>query len=53
VDLIHQGWFGSLTGMKYVFPTTVLENNHWFISHFKKGCGLNDDCAYDISDIKE
>ena len=45
-----QGWFGNLTGLKYVFPTSP--SHLWYIS-FKNGCGLLDDCAYNLSSITE
>ena len=47
-----QGWFGDLTGMKYVFPTSAIPSHVWYIS-FKNGCGLLDDCAYNISSIHD
>lgn len=47
-----EGWFGDLAGMKYVFPTSALQGHVWYES-FKNGCGLSDDCAYNISTIKE
>jgi predicted esterase len=48
----NQGWFGNLSGLKYVFPTSVLPYHVWYIS-FKNGCGLKDDCAYNISSIED
>lgn len=45
------GWFGDLSGLKYVFPTSPLSGHVWF-NTFKNGCGLNDDCAYDIPSIR-
>jgi predicted esterase len=47
-----QGWFGNLTGLKYVFPTTVLPGHVWY-SSYKNGCGLADDCAYNRSSIED
>jgi len=47
----QQGWFGNLSGFKYVFPTSSLESHVWF-NTYKNGCGLNDDCAYDIPSIQ-
>lgn len=35
----QQGWLGNITGFKYVFPTTALAGNVWYIS-FKNGCGF-------------
>jgi predicted esterase len=48
----QQGWFGNMTGYKYVFPTSHIESHVWYIS-FKNGCGLKDDCAYNISSIAD
>merc|ERR1712039_684883 len=45
-----QGWFGNMTGMKYVFPTSPISSHVWF-NTYKNGCGLKDDCAYDIPSI--
>ena len=47
-----QGWFGDLSGLKYVFPTSAIPSHVWF-GTYKNGCGLNDDCAYNISSIQE
>jgi pimeloyl-ACP methyl ester carboxylesterase len=46
-----QGWFGDLTGFKYVFPTSPISSHVWF-NTYKNGCGLKDDCAYDIPSIR-
>jgi len=46
-----QGWFGNMTGMKYVFPTSPISSHVWFRT-YKNGCGLKDDCAYDIPSIQ-
>ncbi len=43
------GWFGNITGKKFVFPTSP-DNGLWYRS-FKNGCGLLDDCAYDLNSI--
>ena len=43
------GWFGNMTGLKYVFPSAP--DGLWYHS-YKNGCGLLDDCAYEISSIK-
>ena len=48
----QDGWFGNMTGIKYVFPTTPLDGNVWF-NTYKGDCGLADDCAYDIPSIQE
>ena len=48
----QQGWFGNLSGLKYVFPTSPLTGHVWF-NTFKNGCGLDADCAYDIPSIRE
>lgn len=45
-----QGWFGDLSGIKYVFPTAP---DHLWYHSYKNGCGLKDDCAYNISSIDE
>jgi len=45
------GWFGNLTGLKYVFPTSPISSHVWF-NTYKNGCGLADDCAYDIPSIQ-
>jgi len=47
----NAGWFGNLDGIKYVFPTSALPGHVWYQS-YKNGCGLNDDCAYNISSIE-
>lgn len=44
----QQGWFGNLTGIKYVFPTSP---DHLWYHSYKNGCGLLDDCSYDIPSI--
>ena len=43
------GWFGDLAGVKYVFPSSP--DRLWYHS-FKNGCGLLDDCAYNLSSIQ-
>jgi len=48
----EQGWFGNLEGLKYVFPTSAFESHVWYIS-YKNGCGLFDDCAYNLSSIHD
>lgn len=54
-----QGWFGDMTGLKYVFPTSALDGNVWYNSiknsddDPSNDCGLLDDCAYDLDSIKE
>ncbi len=47
-----QGWFGNMKGLKYVWPTSVLQGNVWYFS-FKNDCGLEQDCAYNITSIQE
>lgn len=49
----NQGWLGNLSGLKYVFPTTAFSSHVWYHSYKKPGCGLNNDCAYNISSIEE
>lgn len=46
------GWFGDLSGFKYVFPTTPLDKGVWYDSIKDPNCGLVDDCAYDIPSIE-
>lgn len=48
----NEGWFGNLTGLKYVFPTSAIASHVWFETYKKPGCGLNDDCAYNIPSIQ-
>lgn len=48
----NSGWLGDLSGMKYVFPTSSLSGHVWF-NTYKNGCGLKDDCAYDIPSIEQ
>ena len=45
----NAGWFGSLTGFKYVFPTSP--DHLWYRSYKTPGCGLLEDCAYNLSSI--
>ena len=52
VLMYNSGWFGNLTGLKYVFPTSAIPSHIWFIT-YKNGCGENQDCAYNISSIRE
>lgn len=48
----QSGWFGNMTDLKYVFPTSAIPSHVWFET-YKNGCGLDDDCAYNISSIQE
>jgi len=48
----QQGWFGNITGLKLVFPTSAISSHVWF-NTYKNGCGEADDCAYDIPSIRE
>ncbi len=48
-----QGWFGNISGFKYVFPTSPLEGNVWYIDFKNPACGLNDDCAYNLTSIQD
>lgn len=50
--LYSKNWFGNLTGIKYVFPTTAIHSHVWFIT-YKNGCGLAQDCAYNVTSIRE
>lgn len=54
------GWFGDMSNLKYVFPTSALDSNVWYNSMKNTGdndneCGggLADDCAYDLDSIAE
>jgi len=47
----NQGWFGDLTGMKYVFPTSAISSHVWYNSYKRAGCGFFDDCSYDLDSI--
>lgn len=47
------GWFHNLTGLKYVFPTSAFPSHVWYKSFKKQGCGLANDCAYDLGSIDE
>lgn len=59
VNTYNAGWFGDITGFKYVFPTApfLVESNYgnggavWYES-YKNGAGLDDDAAYNISSIE-
>jgi pimeloyl-ACP methyl ester carboxylesterase len=44
----NQGWFGNVTGIKWVFPTSL---DHLWYHSFKNGCGLAEACAYDVPSI--
>ncbi len=48
-DYYAQGWFGDLSGLKYVFPTSP--DHLWYQDYKTPGCGLLDDCAYNLSSI--
>jgi len=51
----NQGWLGNVTGLKYVFPTSPIGTSpktHVWYESYKNGCGLKDDCAYNISSIE-
>lgn len=47
------GWFGNLTGIKYVFPTSARSGHTWYQDYKIPGCGLLNDCAYNLSSIRE
>ena len=49
----EQGWFGDMSKLKYVFPTSALPGHVWYIDFKDPHCGLDDDCAYNISSIEE
>ena len=49
----EQGWFGDISKLKYVFPTSALPGHVWYIDFKDPHCGLDDDCAYNISSIEE
>jgi len=52
VKCYNYGMFGDISGMKLVFPTTNISTHVWYIS-YKNGCGLDDDCAYDLNSIRD
>lgn len=54
-------WLGDITGYKYVFPDALIADGDpsdpytprlWYQS-YKNGCGLNDECAYNMTTIYE
>lgn len=47
----ENGYFGDTTGIKYVVPTSTRTGNVWYDSTKTSGCGLSDDCAYDLASI--
>lgn len=49
----NQGWMGNLSGLKYVFPTSAYPSHVWFHTYKRAGCGLADDCAYNVTSIRE
>lgn len=49
----QQDWYGDMTGFKLVMPTTARPEKTWYQSYKEPNCGLNDDCAYNISSIQE
>ena len=57
VDLYNKGgWFDDAEGVKLVFPTSPLPSTSgsgydWLVMYKKSGCGLNDNCSYDIPSI--
>ena len=52
ISLYNTSMFANLTGFKMVFPSASLTGGVWYES-FKNGCGLNQDCAYNISSITD
>ena len=46
------GWMGNISGFKYVFPTSAFQSHVWFYT-YKNGCGLDEDCAYNITSIRQ
>jgi len=51
------GWFNDSEGIKLVFPTSPMPSGgetgySWFVMYKKEGCGLDDDCSYDIPSIE-
>lgn len=52
IGVYTQGWLGDISGIKYVFPTSAISSHVWYKS-YKNGCGLKDDCGYNISSIEE
>jgi len=53
VGLYRRGWLNNLTGLKLVFPTSAIASHVWFITNKAPGCRLADDCAYNVSSIRE
>lgn len=47
----QQGWFGDMTGLKFVLPTSPLPGGVWYNSYKDPACGLVDECAYDLPSI--
>jgi len=52
VKAYNYGMFKDISDMKLVFPTSNISSHVWYIS-YKNGCGLDDDCAYDLNSIKD
>merc|ERR1712007_94025 len=60
VKMLEEGWFGDMTGLKYVFPTSYLDvpnpktgeiglQGLWYIDYKDPNCGEPDDCAYNMT----
>ena len=61
MDDYNYGLFGDISGMKFVFPSSNITSGPpkkgktphlWYIS-YKNGCGLDDDCAYNLTSIND
>jgi len=44
------GWWGDISGLKIVFPTSPRSDHLWFRT-YKNGCGEDQDCSYYLEDI--
>ena len=44
-------WYGDITGIKVVWPTSARSDHLWFRT-YKNGCSEEQDCSYHLEDIK-
>jgi hypothetical protein len=50
----QQGMYGNnVTDVKLVNPTSYRSGHTWYQDFKRPNCGLNDDCAYNLTTIKE
>ena len=47
------GYYGNMTGIKLVWPTSYRPGHTWYQDFKDPNCGFEDDCAYNISTIQE